>query len=724
MAESRVQVTISAKDQASSVFKKVGGSAADLGKTLAIGVAAGGAALAAGLGFAAKSAADFEKQMSGVGAVSGATASEMEQLSSLALQLGKDTAFSASEAASGLEELVKGGLTIPEIMDGAAKATLNLAAAGGTDLASAAEIAANALNTFNLSGADMAKVSDLIAGAANSSAIDVNDFKLSLAAAGAVTATVGGSFDDLSVAIAAMGNAGIKGSDAGTSLKTMLLNLQPVTDQQKNLMRELGIVTADGSNKFFDAQGKLQSFAEVSQVLQDALRGQTDQQKLATLETIFGSDAIRAAAVFTELGAQGFDSLAESMGKVSAEAVAAQRLNNLAGDMQTLSGSVETAAITLGRAMQPALRAAAQAATGFVNSLIPLIEQHVPRLIDDIGQAAQRAAEFGANLKTDAVNALEDFKGKVVEAQASVKQWADNAGPAGDAVKLAMDAAYDAADAFQALLKGDFTLAAERASKALDELRASTVAVGDAFTDLQAQAQSTLERIGDTSEVQSLRAQFGFLQEAGERLAMAFGELMALDRELRQAVEELRAALFGQQAQVEVNITGADAFAAVTDQVRYAISKATEAIDAATAVAHGLAAGFRVAIEQAHNLASAANSVKSALEAIPRNVTSTITTIRETVERFVSGERAAGGPVWPGGTFLVGERGPELFAPRQVGSIIPNHQLSAGGAGGGSTNVTVNVYGSVTSENDLVEKIRAGLIRRGRRDLDIFGGLA
>jgi len=162
MAEAQVQVVISAKDDASKVFSKVGNSAADLAKTLAIGIAGAGAAVAAGLGIAVKSAADFSKEMSAVGAVSGATQDQMKQLSDLALQLGKDTSFSASEAAKGLEELVQGGVSIPDIMNGAAEATLNLAAAGGVDLATAAEIASNALNTFGLSGQDMAHVADEI----------------------------------------------------------------------------------------------------------------------------------------------------------------------------------------------------------------------------------------------------------------------------------------------------------------------------------------------------------------------------------------------------------------------------------------------------------------------------------------------------------------------------------------------------------------------------------
>lgn len=394
MAEAKLEILLNAKDQTKGVFGSVGNQAASLGMTLVTGLAAAGAAVAAGLGFAIKSAADFEKTMSGVKAVSGATAGEMSQLSALALQLGKDTVFSASEAASGLEELVKGGVSIPEIMNGAAQATLNLAAAGGVSLPAAAGIAANALNTFGLKGADMARVSDLIAGAANASAISVDDFRMSLAASGAIAATVGLPFGDLAVAIAAMGNAGIKSSDAGTSLKTMLLNLQPSTKEQTALFKELGIITADGANAFFTAEGKAKGLADISGILQLALSNMTDQQRLATLEVMFGSDAIRAAAVLSRGGAEGFNNLAASMSKVTAESVAAERMNNLNGDIKQLTGSVETAAIELGTAFQPALREAAQSVTGLINAAIPFIKEDGPAFAATVADGARKLVDF------------------------------------------------------------------------------------------------------------------------------------------------------------------------------------------------------------------------------------------------------------------------------------------------------------------------------------------
>lgn len=377
-----------------SALSGIGHVALGAGLALSTGLAGG---LAATIGPAMR----FEQTMSGIKAVSGATAAQMSQLSGLALQLGKDTTFSAKAAGEGIEELIKGGVSIPDIMNGAAKATLNLAAAGGVDLPSAAEIAANALNMFSLHGADMAHVADLIAGAANASSLSVMDFKFSLSAVGAVAKTVGLSFDDTAVAISELGAAGIKGSDAGTSLKTMLLNLSPQTKKAAEEMRTLGLITKDGHNQFFDAAGHVRRLADVQQVLQTSLRGLADQQKLNALHTIFGTYAIKAAAVLAADGAAGFNSMAAAMGKVTAQSVAAERMNNLAGWIEQLKGSLETLAITIGMKLLPMLTNLAKGATDVVNSFIGWAEALPPGMLEwglKLGAVAAAVLTFGGAL--------------------------------------------------------------------------------------------------------------------------------------------------------------------------------------------------------------------------------------------------------------------------------------------------------------------------------------
>jgi TP901 family phage tail tape measure protein len=326
-----------------------------------------GAAVVAGFGVAVNAAANFEQGLSNIQAVSGATADQMGRINDAALRIGADTTFSATQAAQAMEELVKAGISVEDVLSGAADATVALAAAGGVELPEAATIASNAMNQFNLKASDMVKIADKIAGAANSSAIDVSQFGLSLAQVGAVANLAGVSFDDTATAIALMGNAGIVGSDAGTSLKAMFLRLNPSTKEAADLMRELGIVTEDGKNQFYDAQGNMRSLAEVSDVLGGALAGMTKEQQQATLNTLFGSDAIRAAAVVAQSGSEAFNAMAESMNGMTAAEVAAVRLDNMKGSIEQLRGSAETLAIMVGQAIIPALTSMVENITQAVN---------------------------------------------------------------------------------------------------------------------------------------------------------------------------------------------------------------------------------------------------------------------------------------------------------------------------------------------------------------------
>ena len=344
---------------------------AALSKTATV-MGGAGLAIAGGLALAVNSAASFEQRLSAIEAVSGATGDQMDAISDKALQLGKDTAFSATESASAMEELIKAGLSVDDVLNGAADATVNLAAAGEIDLPQAATIAANAMNQFNLSAKDMVGVADDIAGAANASAIDVSEFGQSLQQVGAVANLAGVSFHDTSVAIALLGNAGIKGSDAGTALKTMFSRLQPTTEKQANTMKDLGLITEDGTNKFYDQAGNLKDLSSVSGILQKSLKGMTAQQKQATLQTLFGSDAIRAAAILANEGSKGFDKLSKSMGKVSAADVAAKRMDNLRGQLEQLKGSLETAGIVLGSALLPAVKAITSGITVMLNAFLAL----------------------------------------------------------------------------------------------------------------------------------------------------------------------------------------------------------------------------------------------------------------------------------------------------------------------------------------------------------------
>jgi TP901 family phage tail tape measure protein len=327
-----------------SRLKSFGGSARAAGGALSLGLTlpilgVAGAALKLGM--------EYEAAMSSIKAVTGSTAEEMKQLNTLALKMGKDTSFSALEAANGMEELLKAGLSTSQVLNGGMAGALALAAAGGIDLKDAAEIASTALNSFKADNLSVMKAADLLAGAANASATSVGELKFSLSAVGSVAAGIGMTFQDTTIALAELANNGLKGSDAGTSLKAMLSGLIPQTKQQTALFSKLGLLTAKGTSAFFDQTGKIKNLKDISGLLTKSMAGMTDEMRFSTMQTLFGSDAIRAANILYKEGAAGVDGMNEAMSKVTAAEVAKEKMDNLKGSIDKFKGSLETAGIQI-----------------------------------------------------------------------------------------------------------------------------------------------------------------------------------------------------------------------------------------------------------------------------------------------------------------------------------------------------------------------------------------
>jgi TP901 family phage tail tape measure protein len=356
---SEAEKGIDKADKAVDQFKKKQQAAsaqlADAGKTAAVVY---GTAVVGGFAMAVNAAKNFEQSLANVAAAGGKQAADqMDAIRKKALQLGADTKFSAIEAADAMEVLIKAGLSVSDVLNGAADAAVNLAAAEGISIPEAAEVAAVAMTAFNLEASKMPAIANEISQAASSTKMNVKDFSYAMNQAGAVSKLVGLSFDDMTLAITAMGKAGIVGSDAGTSLKTMLMNLNPQTKDQIALSRKLGLLTKEGANAFFDQTGKVKSMTDIAGVLQGALKGMTQQQKLQTLETLFGADAIRAAAIISEQGAQGMKNLtAEMNSQLSVAEKAKVRQDTLTGSIEKMKGSIETAGILIGTAFIPVFR--------------------------------------------------------------------------------------------------------------------------------------------------------------------------------------------------------------------------------------------------------------------------------------------------------------------------------------------------------------------------------
>lgn len=441
MTKEQLQLIITAKDLASATMSALGDkiSAVDsksrnlaqqglkymedglnrVANTLkATALTAGSTAIAiAGYGF--NLATSYEAQLSNIQALTGATADQMKQVSNLSMTLGAKTKYSALEAAQGAEELLKAGVSLEQVMGGGLAGALDLAAAGGLGVADAAEIASTALNAFSKDGLSVSNAADILAGAANASATSVQELRFGLSMSAAVAAGVGMTFKDTSTALAVFAQNGLKGSDAGTSLKTMLMNLQPATKKQQQLWDELGL-------SFYDSQGKMKPLSAIADELKTKFSGMTDAQRAMAFETAFGSDAIRAANILYKEGAEGVANMTKEMGKFTAADVAAQKTNNLAGAFERIQGTIDTKLIQLFMKPLPAL----VQAVGQVDSMIQSID------IDGIYSGFEKfynlvfkgdfsGGIFGLQEDSKTVDTILDIRSKLISLYQLVKPYID-----------------------------------------------------------------------------------------------------------------------------------------------------------------------------------------------------------------------------------------------------------------------------------------------------------
>ena len=322
-----------------------------------------GAVAAVGFGVAVKASADFEQAMSNVKATGQDAAVNFDALRAAAVEMGAATAFSSSEAASGIENLLKAGVSATDVLGGGLKGSLDLAAAGSMAVGEASEIAATALTQFNLSGRDVPHVADLLAAGAGKAQGEVSDLGAALKQSGLVASQFGLSIEETVGGLSAFASAGLLGSDAGTSLKSMLLRLANPSKEAAAAMAEAGIAA-------YDAQGNFVGLESLAGQLQTAFSGSTQAVRDQALATIFGSDAVRAANVLYKEGAAG---IADWTAKVDdagyAAEVAATKQDNLRGDLEKLGGAFDSVLIQGGSGANDALRDLAQGATSLVEAI-------------------------------------------------------------------------------------------------------------------------------------------------------------------------------------------------------------------------------------------------------------------------------------------------------------------------------------------------------------------
>jgi TP901 family phage tail tape measure protein len=286
-------------------------------------------------------AMDFDKAMNILKGATKATGEQLQQLSDKAKELGADLTLpgtSAADAAEAMAELAKAGLDVNETL-AASKGVLQLSAAGQIDNAEAAQISANALNAFNLNASEAVRVADLLAAGANATSADVKEMGYALQMSASVFATAGVKIEDLATAIGLMANKGIQGSDAGTSLKSMLLRLQAPSAKASGEMKDLGI-------EIYDANGKMKDMRDIVQIFSSKLSGLTQKERDYALATIFGSDAVRSANIVLMGGVDAYDEMKTAVTETGAAAkMAGTMMEGLPGAIENIKSSFETAQI-------------------------------------------------------------------------------------------------------------------------------------------------------------------------------------------------------------------------------------------------------------------------------------------------------------------------------------------------------------------------------------------
>ena len=588
-----------------------------------------GAVAATSVGLAVAKFAQFDQAMSGVQAATHATEGDLRLLSDAAIEAGASTVNSATEAAGAIEELSKAGLSTADIPNGGLNGALDLAAAGGLEVADAAQQTAIALKQFGLEGDQAGHVADFLAAGAGKAVGDVSDLSAALAQSGLVANQTGLSIEETTGVLAAFADQGLLGSDAGTSLKTMLQSLTPSSAAAREEMEKLGISA-------FDARGQFVGIADFAGQYQTALSKLTPEQQAASSKIIFGSDAVRAANVLYNKGAAGIQKYIDQTNDSGYAAETARlKLDNLSGDVERLGGAFDTALIQSGSDATEAMRGLVQTATSLVDAIgglpapalqgalgvtavaaavaltsgaalvgVPKVAEF-KRGLDTLnispGNAARGIGGVGGVVATAAV-ALALYAERQADISATASQLADTLDKTTGAFtsytraalvkKLADDGAYEAA-AKAGVSAKELTNAVIKGGDALDDIKsklADTNTVGSFFTGQGIAAGNATQTIVNANEAvgqskerfEAMRGASAEAADATDQLATGFEDVQSASEAASTSVDDLMAAIEGfGSAQLDVNSSTRD-FEAALDGLTDSVTTNGSSLDVGT----------------------------------------------------------------------------------------------------------------------------------------------
>ena len=345
-------------DKLSNKFGAISDKMKSTGKTMSVGITA---PVITGFGAAIKTSADFEAQMSKVGAIAQASSSDLKAMTNEAVDLGAKTSKSASEVAKGMQELASLGFDAKQTME-AMPGVISASEASGAELATTAQVMASSINAFGLKASDATHVADLLATAANDSAADINYMGDALKYAGTPAKALGVTLEDTSAAIEVMSNSGLDGSQAGTALRASFIKLASPSKEASTLMQQLGV-------HLMDAKGHFVGMPQLIAQFQNGLKGMSKEQKLAAISTVVGSEAASGFLSLIDAGPSKIDKYSNALKNSDGASKKAsdQMKNNLKGSVEQLKGAFESLGIKIGNDLAPAIKKGADWLSNFVD---------------------------------------------------------------------------------------------------------------------------------------------------------------------------------------------------------------------------------------------------------------------------------------------------------------------------------------------------------------------
>lgn len=364
--------------KAERFMKNAGKQITDMGKTLTVGITTP----LLGLGtISVKTAADFQESMSKVSAISGATGDDLERLTDMAKQMGATTKFSASESAEAFQYMAMAGWKTEDMLSGIS-GIMNLAAASGEDLAIVSDICTDSLTAFGMSAEESGRFADILASASSNANTNVSMLGESFKYVAPLCGSMGYSAEDASIALSLMANAGIKGSQSGTSLKTALTNMLSPTSSMASVMEEYGL-------SLTNADGSMKSLQDVMIMLREKMGSLDEATQGAAASTLFGKEALAGMLSIINASDEDFEKLTTAIYNCdgSAQTMAETMQNNLNGKLTQLKSALEGVAISFGEVLIPMLMKVVESITNVVQKFANL-DERTRKLILIIGAIA------------------------------------------------------------------------------------------------------------------------------------------------------------------------------------------------------------------------------------------------------------------------------------------------------------------------------------------------